>query len=282
MTGLAGENPDLYVSAGGTAHSDGACDEGAACWSSAQVGDDMLEIPGAAAEACREPCQWSLLVVAHGQGVSLTLLATVQGSPEESALTTLQEGVALRARAPSGQYTFFRFDVARADTSAKVALTVFSGDPDLYCSFEVSRPTQANHSYASTGSGDEVVRISHLDPRMRPFCLSLPCTLYIGVLGYTNATFSVLASLRDDRVLRLLDGQAQSDVLEAGSWRYFRYSLANGSEGFRVSAQPSYGDPDIYLTNTGDTPSETTYGWYGHRHPTLQPPPPPPPHSPPH
>ena len=53
VTGLTGDDPDLYVSAGGTAHSDGACDEGAACWSSAQIGDDVLEIPGAAAEAGR-------------------------------------------------------------------------------------------------------------------------------------------------------------------------------------------------------------------------------------
>ena len=53
VTGLAGDDPDLYVSAGGSAHSDGACDEGASCWSSAQIGDDVLEIPGAAAEAGR-------------------------------------------------------------------------------------------------------------------------------------------------------------------------------------------------------------------------------------
>ena len=52
-TGLTGDDPDLYVSAGGTAHGDGACDEGATCWSSAQLGDDVLEIQGAAAEACR-------------------------------------------------------------------------------------------------------------------------------------------------------------------------------------------------------------------------------------
>ena len=92
-----------------------------------------------------------------------------------------------------------------------MALTVFSGDPDLYASFTTARPTAANHSFASAGGGDEVVRISHLDPH---YCAALPCTLYIGVLGYTNATFSVLASLHDDHVLRLVDGQAQSDALE--------------------------------------------------------------------
>ena len=142
-----------------------------------------------------------------------------------------------------------------------MALTVFSGDPDLYASFDTARPTAANHSFASAGGSDEVVRISHLDPR---FCASVPCTLYIGVLGYSNATFSVLASLRDDHVLRLVDGQAQSDALEAGGWRYFHYRLANASEGFYVSVQPSYGDPDVFLSNTGDAPSRTVHGWAGY------------------
>ena len=189
-------------------------------------------------QACRAPCQWSVLVSAYAHDATVTLLATVQGSVAQASLTTLQQGVALRARAPHGQYTFFRFDVATVDASAEVALTltptptlnphpnsnlnpnpnpnqvaltVFSGDPDLYASFTTARPTAANHSFASAGGGDEVVRISHLDPH---YCAALPCTLYIGVLGYTNATFSVLASLRDDHVLRLVDGQAQSDALE--------------------------------------------------------------------
>ena len=51
VTARAGDDPHLYVSAGGTAHSDGTCDQGATCWSSAQSGDDVVEIPGAAAEA---------------------------------------------------------------------------------------------------------------------------------------------------------------------------------------------------------------------------------------
>ena len=37
----------------------------------------------------------------------------------------------------------------------------------------------------------------------------MPCTLYVGVLGYTNASFSLLASLQDETPLRLVDGQAQ-------------------------------------------------------------------------
>ena len=60
----------------------------------------------------------------------------------------------------------------------------------------------------------------------------MPCTLYIGVHGYTNASFSLLASLQDKTLLRLVDGQAQSDALEAGAWHYFEYHLANASEGF--------------------------------------------------
>jgi hypothetical protein len=142
-----------------------------------------------------------------------------------------------------------------------VALTVFSGDPDIYASFDTSRPTAANHSFASAGSGDEVLRISHLSPH---FCAAAPCTLYIGVLGYTNASFSLLASLRDEQPLRLVDGQPQSDALEAGAWRYFEYRLANASEGFSVAVRPSYGDPDVFVSNTGAVPTQAEHGWAGY------------------
>lgn len=142
-----------------------------------------------------------------------------------------------------------------------MALTVFSGDPDIYASFDTSRPTAANHSFASAGSGDEVLRISHLSPH---FCAAAPCTLYIGVLGYTNASFSLLASLRDEQPLRLVDGQPQSDALEAGAWRYFEYRLANASEGFYVAVRPSYGDPDVFVSNTGAVPTQAEHGWAGY------------------
>ena len=74
-TGLTGDDPDLYVSAGGTAHVDGACDEGATCWSSAQLGDDVLEIQGAAAEACR--------------ALALALTPTLTGTPTPTLTSTL-------------------------------------------------------------------------------------------------------------------------------------------------------------------------------------------------
>ena len=54
------------------------------------------------------------------EAAALTLLATVQGSRAEASITTLQQGVAQRARAPLGEYTFFRFDVATVDTLVQV------------------------------------------------------------------------------------------------------------------------------------------------------------------
>ena len=61
---------------------------------------------------------------AYAHDTTVTLLATVQGSLAQASLTTLQQGVAMRARAPHGQYTFFRFDVATLNASAEVALTL--------------------------------------------------------------------------------------------------------------------------------------------------------------
>ena len=98
-------------------------------------------------------------------------------------------------------------------------------------------------------------------PRTLPH--ALPCTLYIGVLGYANATYSIMASIHDDRVLRLIDGQAQTGLLEQDEWKYYRYALANGTTGFRVSVQPNYGDPDVFIASGGVTPTSLHYGWAG-------------------
>ena len=125
-----------------------------------------------------------------------------------------------------------------------MALTVFSGDPDIYASFDTSRPTAANHSFASAGSGDEVLRISHLSPH---FCAAAPCTLYIGVLGYTNASFSLLATQRRAPITRLVAGQPQHAHLDATEWAYYRLTLPADATGFRISLPATSGDPDFFV-----------------------------------
>ena len=73
----------------------------------------------------------------------------------------------LRAPSPPiSRYVFYRFDVATPGMSVEVALTVFSGDPDLYCSFDTPHPTTDNHTFASAGGGSAASVEAAVDPAL--------------------------------------------------------------------------------------------------------------------
>ena len=69
--------------------------------------------------------------------------------------------------------------------------------------------------------------IQRLDDRFCPGAAadaagtSPPCTLYVGVLGYTNASFSLLAMQRRAPVARLVAGQPQHAHLDVTEWAYY-------------------------------------------------------------
>ena len=73
----------------------------------------------------------------------------------------------------------------------------------------------------------------------------------MGILGYTNATFSLLATQSEAPVARLVAGQPQHAHLDAAEWAYYRLSLPAEATGFRVSLPATYGDPDVFVQVAG-------------------------------
>ena len=143
-----------------------------------------------------------------------------------------------------------------------VELSLFSsvGDADLFASFTSRDPTFENHTFHSANAGADVLRISPSDPH---FCALLPCTLYVGVLGWGQDTSFTLQAQQDiDAPSRLFDGRAQHIEAEAETWRYFKFSVGENATEFQVSVTPSLGDPDLYISSDGVLPSRTHFGWH--------------------
>ena len=89
-----------------------------------------------------------ILVKAYQSSATYTLTAQILGN---YSTTQLQAGVPFSAHVPRNDYVFFRYDVARLNASIDVAVTVITGDPDLFASFVHPFPTQHadDHDYES-------------------------------------------------------------------------------------------------------------------------------------
>ena len=110
-------------------------------------------------------------------------------------------------------------------------------------------------------------------------------TIYIGVYGWQNTTFSILASVtdlsRNDTVaeVTLINGIPQIGFLDnardtrsvfilmllaltvrAKHSRY-RFFLGDAHNDVTFTVTPRYGDPDMYIRNDGKWPTPTFYQW---------------------
>ena len=194
----------------------------------------------------------------------------------------LQAGVPSSAHVEQGEYAFFAFPV-QPNASISIALTAFSGDPDLYASFTTQAPnphpnpnpkptptpsrsptpnptpnqapTADESTFSAASLTNDLLSIRRLDDRFCPgvgttttgTTTAPPCTLYVGVLGYSNASFSLLATQRRAPVARLVAGQPQHAHLDVTEWSYYRLTLPADATGFRISLPATTGDPDVFV-----------------------------------
>ena len=124
-------DPDLFVS--GSDHYPTRED---AQWSSASLGADVVYVSSHDPLAC-SGCAYRALVYAYSDtSYSVTMSLRSAATP---SLTMLQAGLPSSAHVEQDEYAFFSFPVQR-NASISIALTAFSGDPDLYASFTTQAP----------------------------------------------------------------------------------------------------------------------------------------------
>jgi hypothetical protein len=171
----------------------------------------------------------------------------------------------------AGAYVYYRLDSSTFGQGISVTVTPLSGDPDVYVSSNSSnvRPTSAQYNKAGVGSGVETVLFQWSAADL-PECLAnVPrpgdpydpnkfgsCAVFIGVYGWTNASFTVVADLvgaNGTSLTELVDGQPQGVAsLAGGTWAYFyaRVSLP-ATQTYSVYVRSRSGDPDLYVATDG-------------------------------
>ena len=190
--------PNIYVSNSQLPTADNT----PSSWSS--VGGDILTI---------SPClPGTYYIGVYGAGFYSSVFTLFAATFD--SIITLSNGVPFGEDLRSGMYERFQFYVDSLDNDLTIAVTSFGGDPDLFVS-TIPYPNSTFHQFAGRSIAADSVTI--------PSTRLIIGVYYISVLGFSNTTFSIVASLSSS--IGLQDGIAQGGTVNYEAVNYYTYDL---------------------------------------------------------
>ena len=192
----------------------------------------------------QQDCVYYILAYSHSDNMSYTVVAT----EAPSDIAPLQSGLALNGSVSgsSPQYAFF---TNYAGVQYLVfALTVSSGDCDLYISTLSARPGPGNSQWSSVDEGDDLLIVSAGSEQASSY-------YYTAVQrkdgSAQTCAYSLLASsyspVPQDSMIYLTEDAAQKDVAMAGTYRYYYFYVTGIWSRLVVTLDSLRGDADIYV-----------------------------------
>lgn len=188
----------------------------------------------------------------HSRLLALILLLLLCGSFVHADRTDgevhLTPGVHQQGTVLEGQvdpFVLTPVPVLSPDERLLLVVTSFSGDADLYVSLTPGAGP-GNHVWNSSLATTDSVILGVDD-------IEGVGALYIGVHGYSNASYTVLAFASNSHV-NLTDGMPQIAQGRLNSYTYFSFPLI-GAQNFSITVTPISGDPDLYVSTSIPFPS---------------------------
>lgn len=174
----------------------------------------------------------------------------------ESSILSLQAGIAVLDHVNIGGGSYFSFFLNQQPfVTIKIALTVISGDPDLFISLTSNHPGPGNSTWRSALFGADTITIdpTHDSQACRQ------CTYYIAVLGALESTFTILVSTSSN-IPKLNDGIPSIGYINAYDWVYYSFhNIYAVSRDIHISLVSQTGNADVYVTLDGSMPSLINY-----------------------
>ncbi|CAG9316916.1 unnamed protein product [Blepharisma stoltei] len=157
------------------------------------------------------------------------------------------------------KYNYYKwtFNPSQEKIDVTIALTSFTGDPDLYIS--IGNPDLSKDRYdersISFGSDSIVLGWENLKTKCKTDCL-----IYIAVYGHQSSKYSILVSTSKYSPILLSNGVAQNSQMSSKQIAYY-YSTIEKTKPLYVSLLSLQGDADLYLRlidmgKEGELPSE--------------------------
>lgn len=203
-------------------------------------------------EACKTiDCQYHIGVYGV-QDANFTITASTLGT-----IIPLVSGVPLRSHVETGAWEYFSFYVDEVGHDLTFEVTPIDGDPDLYVSRTNQYPNSTypgGYDKKSTTYGGDNVDYENAEVGI----------YYVAVQAFRNSTFSLTALLTngENGVVALSLGEPQSGTILEGKWRYYLLTLFTiETSDLLFTVSKIYGDPDLYITNTGELPTLDEHQW---------------------
>jgi hypothetical protein len=188
-----------------------------------------------------------------------TLLASTSDS-----IVTLVDGSPVRATVQRGEYVYFQVYVngAHADSDLTISLTPLFGDPDLYVSDRYQRPNRTAYSWQSTSGGGDAVTVPGTTLRRQ--------TYWIGVFGFTNSSFTIVATFA--QATQMQDGVPQGGTVTYHAVKQYIFDVLNAHSDATFTLTPLVGQAFLYVSTTQQPiPSDpSTYQYSSTRFGGLQ------------
>lgn len=243
-------DPDMYVTLDGVK-------PGPTHWdyaSASDAGDDTITIRSTDRQyqrSCHPDERCRVLIGVRGFRASdYTIVATTGATT-----TTLQTGSPLRGFVAAHMYSYYVFTATQPNQMITIVLTPISGDPDMYVSSGTNNTTPTalygGSFWHATRLGSDVLEIFPDDPH---FC-DVPCNYYIGVRGFSDAAFTILARQGSAKPTLLLDGVPQLGQLNRSVTDQYVVNMPPHVSGMDIVLTPIAGDADLFVTLDGHTPS---------------------------
>ena len=195
----------------------------------------------------------SVLLLLALSAVSFT---HAQSTVSYTALTNDQP---VAAYLPANSTQYFTFDapaVAYSQQTALISVAASTGSPSLYVSLSDPLPSALSFDYSATSRTGVVVSI------MSP---PAPYLAYIAVQSsaYSRCNFTVVVTAYDSMAVQttpipLTAARPLASAIAAGEYRYYTYSVANGTVSTTIALTESYGQNYLLLNSPNSTALPTT------------------------
>ena len=192
------------------------------------------------------PCR--IFIAVYGFHESLYTITAVT----DRAATVLQANVPVSSSVLRGEFVYFRFSVDLSGTTISFVVTPVNGDPDIYIGVgDLRRPTNHDYIWAAARTGQDVVDIYPDDDNR----CEAPCNYYIGVRGFHDTTFTIVAKQKDSSPTMLVDGLPTTGFLNQSQTAQYMIHVPPHQSGIDIVLSPMFGDGDLFVTLDGSTPT---------------------------
>jgi len=183
---------------------------------------------------------------------------TITGSLDET-LIELQDGTPFSSSLVTHTWQYFSFSVNKKK-DLTFAVTVMTGDPDLYVSVG-NRPTAQNYTWRAMSYGSDALFIGDNDEKA---CSN--CVYILGVYAFSDSSFTVTAAY--ESIIELSDGTPNHGNLVFGMMRYYSFRAVNATATITISATIISGKLELYVNNGTLKPTRTDFKYssahFGH------------------